>query len=165
MWRRVPFLETRRRWTRDRRHQAHGRFIQPLHSPLNLPVWVTWTPPSAPNSTAAHARPHDSRRHPARQTRLTGPVARSRCASGSGCLRSAHRWSARRVLHGLGGPDGVIQGDGERLDEPAMGLMFPIPPRTAAAGRRSRARCGDRTHAEAGPPSGTAGRRGRPRPR
>ena len=60
---------------RDRKHQGHGRFIQPLHSPLNLRVWVAWTPPQAPRSTAAHPRTADSRRHPARQTHPSGPVA------------------------------------------------------------------------------------------
>ena len=61
--------------TRDRKHQGHRRFIQPLHSPLNLPVRVAWTPRPAPNFTAAESRIPDSRRHPARQTHLTVPVA------------------------------------------------------------------------------------------
>ena len=95
---------------RDRKHQAQGRFIQPLHSPLNLPVWVAWTPPQTPNSTAAFERTPDSRRHPARQTHLTVPVAQPHCASGSGFPQIAHRWSARSALEpgedpaGLGAP-------------------------------------------------------------
>ena len=86
------------------KHQAHGRFIQPLHSPSNLPVWGTRTPPQAPISTAAHARTPDSRRHPARQTHLAVPVAQSHCASGSGFPQIAHRWSTRRALEPGGDP-------------------------------------------------------------
>ena len=89
---------TAKRNPRDRKLQGRGRRTQPLHSPLNHTAWGTWRSPSASNPTSAHARPPDSRRHPARQTHLAVPVAQPRCASGSGFLHSAYRWSTRRAL-------------------------------------------------------------------
>lgn len=107
---------------RDRKHQGHRRFIQPLHSPLNRPVRVASTPRPAPNFTAAHARIPDSRRHPARQTHRCVPVAQPHCASGSDFPQIAQRRSTRSALEPREDPACLgAAHHGSELHHPATG--------------------------------------------